>query len=91
MIELTGPSVSDKGHKKQEEQLLDSNNAMDDIGNGSFVTTDKIAIDSNETIEVLGPSVSDKDELKQEEQVLNGDNAINNIGNGSFVTPDIVE
>ena len=64
---------------------------MDDIGNGSFVTTDKIAIDSNETIEVLGPSVSDKDELKQEEQQLDGDNAIDNIGNGSFVTPDKVE
>ena len=42
MIELTGPSVSDKGHKKQEEQLLDGDNAMDDIGNGSFVTPDKV-------------------------------------------------
>ena len=91
MVELNGPSVSDKGHEKQEEQLLDGNNAMDDIGNGSFVTTDKIAIDSNERIELLGPSVSDKDELKQEEQQLDGDNAIDNIGNGSFVTPDKVE
>ena len=64
---------------------------MDDIGNGSFDTTDKIAINSNERIELLGPSVSDKDELKQEEQVLDGDNAIDNIGNGPFVTPDKIE
>ena len=63
---------------------------MDDISNGSFVTTDKVAIDSNEKIELLGPSVSDKDELKQEEQ-LDGDDAIDNIGNGSFVTPNKVE
>ena len=63
---------------------------MDDISNGSFVTTDKVAIDSNEKIELLGPSVSDKDELKQEEQ-LDGEDAIDNIGNGSFVTPNKVE
>ena len=64
---------------------------MDDIGNGSFFTPDKVANNSIERIELLGPSVSDKDELKQEEQVLDGDNAIDNIGNGSFVTPDKVE
>ena len=41
-IELLGPSVSDKDELKQEEQVLDGDNAIDNIGNGSFVTPDKV-------------------------------------------------